>query len=92
MVGIGYMFVLMLVAVEVAATIIGAVGVLHTRDLGGSIAGLAYGIPTILLALAPPGFIWTQSPGLAWWHAGVLVPVALGVWSIWSGFQRPEPD
>jgi hypothetical protein len=85
---LGYIWLGIFVCMEIAAFIVGCVGLLHVRELGGRLAGLAYGIPTLALAATPPTIIWSLSPGFAWWHTVVGIPYLLGCFSIYYGFKK----
>lgn len=62
MVALGYMWLVIFLCLEVIAVIIGCVGVMHTGELGGRVAGVVYGVPTIVLAMTPPAVVWFASP------------------------------
>jgi hypothetical protein len=85
---LGYAYLGILICLEILAFIVGCVGIIHVRDLGGRLAGLAYGVPTIVMASALPVVVWLASPGIGWWHAIVGIPFLLGCLSIWYGFQN----
>lgn len=85
---IGFALVGLLICMEFLAFVIGLVGVIHTHDLGGRLVGLAYGLPTILLAVTPPVLIWRYSPGLHWWHVPLAISFALGCLAIAFGFRK----
>jgi hypothetical protein len=84
--GIAYLGIL--ICLEVLSFVLGCVGVIHTRDLGGGLAGLAYGVPAIVMAVALPAAVWRFDPGITWWHFVVAIPFLLGCLSIWYGFRK----
>ncbi len=89
---LGYIWLSIFVCMEIFAFIVGCVGVLHVRELGGRLAGLAYGVPSFDLAATPPTIIWSVSPGFAWWHTVLAVPFLLGCLSICYGFKKRHPN
>ena len=85
----GVALILFFVSLELAALVVGVLGVVHTKELGGRLAGLIYGITTIILATIPVSRTWQVDPGLAWWHLAPLTCTALGAAAIRNGFNKP---
>ena len=87
----GYSYLGIFICMEIAAFVIAIVGVVHTRDIGGRLAGLSYGLSSIVIAATPPIVVWRVHPGLSWWHAPLIAPLILGCLAILYGFRKSRP-
>lgn len=72
------------------AYVVGLVGVLHTSEGGGKVAGLFYGIPVMFLSL------YSLVPSIAvdahWlWLLIAGAPLILSWLTFWNGFRKSNP-
>lgn len=83
----GLYYIGILLCVEILAIVVGTVGVIHLRDIGGRVAGFCYGLAAIVIGVTPAHllYLWTD---WSWWYAIGAVPLALGCMAICLGLRE----
>lgn len=84
------MFYIFIAGLILTDYVIGLVGVVHTREGGGKVAGILYGIPVMLLSLSI--LLPSIEFGTEWlWLLIVGAPLVLSWLTFWNGFRKSYP-